>query len=157
MVAGRPPFEGENLLALSKAILEGSVPTLTGQSSPMSGVVSRALNKSQSQRYQTVADLVGDLKAMMTPSSRVTSQPEMPSIAVLPFADLSPQKDQDYFCEGMAEEIINALTALEGKGCEPCRGSPRLRPVPPPPLRGGSFERETLCRIRMHHTPSAMN
>ena len=38
----------------------------------------------------------------------------MPSIAVLPFADMSPEKDQDYFCEGMAEEIINALTKLEG-------------------------------------------
>jgi len=37
-----------------------------------------------------------------------------PSIAVLPFADMSPEKDQDYFCDGMAEEIINALTRLEG-------------------------------------------
>ena len=33
---------------------------------------------------------------------------------MLPFADMSPEKDQDYFCEGMAEEIINALTKLEG-------------------------------------------
>ena len=39
---------------------------------------------------------------------------DVPSIAVLPFDDMSPQKDQDYFCEGMAEEIINALTGLEG-------------------------------------------
>jgi adenylate cyclase len=35
------------------------------------------------------------------------------SIAVLPFADLSREKDQEYFCEGVAEEIINALTRLE--------------------------------------------
>ena len=35
------------------------------------------------------------------------------SIAVLPFADMSPQKDQDYFCEGIAEEIINALSRIE--------------------------------------------
>jgi TolB-like protein/Tfp pilus assembly protein PilF len=35
------------------------------------------------------------------------------SIAVLPFADMSPAKDQDYFCEGIAEEIINALTKLD--------------------------------------------
>jgi TolB-like protein/tetratricopeptide (TPR) repeat protein len=34
------------------------------------------------------------------------------SVAVLPFTDLSPQKDQDYFCEGLAEEIINALTKI---------------------------------------------
>ncbi len=36
------------------------------------------------------------------------------SIAVLPFADMSPEKDQDYFCEGMAEEIINALASIKG-------------------------------------------
>ena len=35
-----------------------------------------------------------------------------PSIAVLPFADMSAEKDQDHFCEGMAEEIINALTKM---------------------------------------------
>ena len=37
-----------------------------------------------------------------------------PSIAVLPFVDMSPDRDQDYFCEGMAEEILNALTRIEG-------------------------------------------
>jgi serine/threonine-protein kinase len=36
------------------------------------------------------------------------------SIAVLPFADLSPGKDQEYFADGMAEEIVNALAHLEG-------------------------------------------
>lgn len=35
-----------------------------------------------------------------------------PSIAVLPFIDLSPDKDQSYFCEGVAEEILNALTKI---------------------------------------------
>jgi len=40
-------------------------------------------------------------------------QPE-PSIAVLPFADMSPDKDQDHFCEGMAEEIINSLARIQG-------------------------------------------
>jgi TolB-like protein/Tfp pilus assembly protein PilF len=35
------------------------------------------------------------------------------SIAVLPFQDMSPQKDQEYFCDGMTEEILNALTHVE--------------------------------------------
>ncbi len=35
-----------------------------------------------------------------------------PSIAVLPFVDMSPDKDQGYFCEGVAEEILNALTKI---------------------------------------------
>ena len=38
----------------------------------------------------------------------------LPSIAVLPFRDMSSGKDQDYFCEGIAEELINALTQIEG-------------------------------------------
>jgi adenylate cyclase len=37
---------------------------------------------------------------------------DAPSIAVLPFLDLSPEKDQGYFCEGVAEEILNALTRI---------------------------------------------
>ncbi|MCW8925433.1 MAG: tetratricopeptide repeat protein [Xanthomonadales bacterium] len=36
------------------------------------------------------------------------------SIAVLPFVDMSPDKDQDHFCEGMAEEIINSLARIQG-------------------------------------------
>ena len=36
--------------------------------------------------------------------------PGKPSIAVLPFADLSPAKDQGYFCDGMVEEIVTALS-----------------------------------------------
>ena len=34
-------------------------------------------------------------------------------MAVLPFVDMSPQKDQEYFCDGMAEELINALTQID--------------------------------------------
>jgi len=34
------------------------------------------------------------------------------SIVVLPFADLSPQKDQEYFCDGMTEEIITDLSRV---------------------------------------------
>ena len=37
-----------------------------------------------------------------------------PSIAVLPFADMSPGKDQEYFSDGIAEEILNALAQVEG-------------------------------------------
>ncbi len=39
---------------------------------------------------------------------------ETPSIAVLPFADMSPGKDQEYFSDGIAEEILNALAQVEG-------------------------------------------
>ena len=36
------------------------------------------------------------------------------SVAVLPFVDLSPHRDHEYFCDGMAEEILNALARLPG-------------------------------------------
>src|SRR5215471_10832864 len=36
------------------------------------------------------------------------------SIAVLPFADMSPSRDQEYLCDGLAEELINALTQIDG-------------------------------------------
>jgi adenylate cyclase len=39
---------------------------------------------------------------------------EISAIAVLPFADMSPGRDQDYLCEGLAEELINALTQIDG-------------------------------------------
>jgi eukaryotic-like serine/threonine-protein kinase len=43
-----------------------------------------------------------------------TTSPPEKSIAVLPFVDLSEIKDQEYFCDGMSEEIINALAKVEG-------------------------------------------
>ncbi|HEX4972586.1 MAG TPA: winged helix-turn-helix domain-containing protein, partial [Steroidobacteraceae bacterium] len=39
---------------------------------------------------------------------------DLPAIAVLPFMDMSPNRDQDYFCEGLAEELIDALTHVDG-------------------------------------------
>src|SRR5204862_8102726 len=39
---------------------------------------------------------------------------QISSIAVLPFADMSPGRDQDYLSEGLAEELINALTHIDG-------------------------------------------
>jgi adenylate cyclase len=47
-----------------------------------------------------------------SPAPRPVEKDERPSIAVLPFADMSPERDQAYFCEGVAEEILNALTRI---------------------------------------------
>ncbi|NOR53341.1 MAG: tetratricopeptide repeat protein, partial [Candidatus Aminicenantes bacterium] len=43
----------------------------------------------------------------------VSLSPDKPSIAVLPFIDLSPQKDQTYFCDGIADELINRISRIE--------------------------------------------
>ncbi|MDA0707362.1 MAG: hypothetical protein O2907_08730 [Proteobacteria bacterium] len=49
-------------------------------------------------------------------ASSEAESPTVPakSIAVLPFADLSPEGDQEYFSEGIAEEILNVLVRIEG-------------------------------------------
>ena len=114
MLTGQQPFLGENLLSLSGAIQQDPPPALTGDSSSLSGVVVRSLDKSQSQRYQAVTDLLDDLRNATASVTKATGQPDVPSIAVLPFDNMSADPEQQYFCEGMAEEIINALTALDG-------------------------------------------
>lgn len=59
---------------------------------------------------------VGDAKDTDAPSPQPAATPKpapRKSIAVLPFTDLSPDRDQTYFCDGIAEELINALTRIE--------------------------------------------
>ena len=118
MLAGTPPFQGENLLSISNAILERDQPPLAGSSSSAQSVITRALRKDRSLRCQSVTDLLAELRNLQSSPDASTvvtpTQPDVPSIAVLPFADMSREKDQDYFCEGLAEELIDALARLEG-------------------------------------------
>ncbi|MDP6581973.1 MAG: tetratricopeptide repeat protein, partial [Vicinamibacterales bacterium] len=117
MLAGEPPFRGENLLAISKAILEGQPPPLPRASVSMEPVIGRSLNKSREQRYQAITDLLDELWTTGGGSDATapkSAEPTVPSIAVLPFANMSADPEQEYFCDGMAEEIINALSPIDG-------------------------------------------
>ena len=114
MLAGVSPFRGDNLLAVSKAILESPTPTLTGEAGALNGAVIRALRKSGVSRYQAVTELLDELRSVTATTAPVSNESEVPSIAVLPFTDMSPAKDHDYFCEGMAEELINGLSGVDG-------------------------------------------
>ena len=114
MLKGQQPFQGDNLLAISKAILERPTPTLSGAAAALNDVVARALSKSESGRYQAVSELVDELGTVRETTVPASNQPEAPSIAVLPFDNMSADPEQEYFCDGMAEEIINALTKLDG-------------------------------------------
>ena len=67
------------------------------------------LRKSPAERFQTVADLRATLElASGTPVEKTAS------IAVLPFANMSRDADDEYFSDGLGEEIINALTQIAG-------------------------------------------
>ena len=117
MLAGEQPFRGDNLLSISNAIREHEPPPLRDAASVVDYVVHRALEKRQGERYQGVSELLDDLvraSPELGPATTGTAGRELPSIAVLPFDNMSADPEQRYFCEGMAEEIINALTALEG-------------------------------------------
>ena len=65
--------------------------------------------------YCFVAELAGTEPAAEPKVVEPPAVPsELPAIAVLPFMDMSPSRDQDYFCEGLAEELIDALTHVDG-------------------------------------------
>ena len=49
---------------------------------------------------------------LQVPAQTVSEAEEIPSIAVLSFNDMSPDKDQEWFCDGISEEIINNLTRI---------------------------------------------
>jgi serine/threonine-protein kinase len=119
MLSGRRAFHGDTAADTMSAILKEDPPELPGgapNSSPaLAVIVRRCLEKKPEERFQSARDLGFALESVSAErTASILAEPEAPSIAVLPFADMSPQKDQDYFCEGMAEEIINALTKVEG-------------------------------------------
>jgi len=73
-------------------------------------VISKTLQKDSRQRYQTARELVSDLKAAMAPGIQLPKQEK--SIVVLPFENLSPDPDQEYFSDGLTEEVISDLSAV---------------------------------------------
>jgi len=77
----------------------------------LQNVIERALQKNPEQRYGSMDEMLSDLKKIAT--GGMTKKSTTTSIAVLAFGDMSPQKDQDYLCEGLAEELINALTKIK--------------------------------------------
>ncbi len=84
--------------------------------------IQRCLAKAPEDRYESTGDLAKDLKVIQSLSAApIPSTRSQSSIAVLPFANMSTDPEQEYFCDGMAEEIINALTQR--------RYMERLRPV----------------------------
>jgi len=117
MITGQLPFKGEHEAAIIYSILnETPEPLARYKANVAEGLqraIEKALEKNREIRYQHIDDFRADLKKLPKEAeSHITKQ--QPSIAVLPFTNLSADKEQEYFCDGMAEEIINALTQVEG-------------------------------------------
>jgi serine/threonine protein kinase/tetratricopeptide (TPR) repeat protein len=123
MATGKQPFVGNTPAVIFNAILSTN-PTSPIQLAPelpgeLDRIINKALEKDRKLRYQSASDLLADLQRLKRDldSGRAVAAVEtarVPSLAVLPFANMSGDKEQEYFSDGLAEEIINALTKLSG-------------------------------------------
>ena len=81
----------------------------------------RCLKKSATERFQNMQEVQAALESLRAPTQPISTRsfsiraerPEA-SIAVLPFANLSADQENEYFSDGLTEEIINALTHVPG-------------------------------------------
>ena len=129
MLTGERAFHGASGLETLAAVLRDS-PRDLAQAGPdvppeVREVVTRCLRKDPDQRFQSMGDVKGALEeiyfatrsGVLNLTSGVWQRPARsrltPSIAVLPFLNLSSDKENEYFSDGLAEDVINALTRLE--------------------------------------------
>lgn len=120
MATGHRAFPGNTAAAIFDSILHKSPDRPSGFNVDLPNefqkIIEKALEKDRKLRYQSAAEVHVDLQRLKRlPHSEIKSVTKHPySIAVLPFVDMSPEKDQEYFCDGVAEELINALTKIKG-------------------------------------------
>lgn len=123
MVSSRLPFRSDHEQATIYAILyvepdpvqchRPDIPSRLGQ------VVTIALRKDPRERFQDMEGLLSELRSARddletaNQSTRRSAEKAVPSIAVLPFVDMSPDKSQAYFGEGIAEELIHTLARIK--------------------------------------------
>jgi len=114
MLAGTGPFGKKSYQALIYSILNEPPEPLTARRPdiprPLEASVRKALEKDRSRRYQSMAEMLKDLKAARTSGTSPAKAEK--SVIVLPFVDISPGKDNEYFSDGMTEEIITDLSAV---------------------------------------------
>ena len=133
MLAGAQPFTGPSHSDIMVSILEREPKPLAHQlSETLDFVITKALSKDRDDRYQTARDLLADLRRIKTrllpetvavstfaappfarPATTSGATSVSQSIGVLPFLNMSADPENEYFCDGLAEEIINALTKIE--------------------------------------------
>ena len=129
MLAGKRAFAGRAAVETMIAILKDPAPevsVLGMEITPeLNRLVAHCLEKNPGERFQSAGDLAFHLRSILSGSAtarpesgktETAGRPAALSIVVLPFANLSPDPDpdQEYFCDGMTEEIIAALCKIRG-------------------------------------------
>jgi serine/threonine protein kinase/tetratricopeptide (TPR) repeat protein len=115
MLTGRPPFRGNKVAEVMDTIVKAA-PDIAGEMPrgmpiEVERIITRSLAKEPAARYQKIDDLLSGLIAARK-QVEARSRDRNPSIAVLPFTDMSMKKDQEYFCDGIAEELTNGLARI---------------------------------------------
>ncbi len=123
MLAGRTPFTGPTAQAIIAQRFTNPPPPLKGAREGLpewvEQAVMKALAKEASDRFATAAQFSQALKApgaSTPPGMTTTTTPtatSTKSIAVLPFVNMSADPENEYFSDGIAEEIINALSKVQ--------------------------------------------
>jgi serine/threonine protein kinase/Tfp pilus assembly protein PilF len=120
MLTGKLPFQAPNAVAMLHAI-QTQEPRPVRAVRPeipafLENAALRALRKKPAERYQTIREMLSDLSAPGNTGAvrMATDIAEAPTIAVLPLINISPDPENDYICDGLAEELINGLTQIAG-------------------------------------------
>jgi eukaryotic-like serine/threonine-protein kinase len=123
MLTGKAAFRGDSGLSTMVAILRDTPPP-PSQIAPavpreLDHLVTRCLEKLPERRFPGMSEVRAALEgiAAMLTGSHSAERPASPcpaSIAVLPFANLSSDKENEFFSDGLTEEIMNALAKIEG-------------------------------------------
>ena len=117
MITGQRPFTADYDQAVMYAILNAKHRPVSGLRAdipaPFEQIINRCLEKVPAARYPDAGALVEELRRIED-GSTVSRKATTKSIAVLPFADISPEKDNRYFSDGLTEEIVAKLSRLRG-------------------------------------------
>ena len=116
LATGGRPFGGESSAALMTAILRDNPVPIDERRpdlpQPFARVVSRCLAKRPSDRIQTARDVYNELRALQSDARPAPPAAEKPSIVVLPFENRSADPDNEYFSDGLTDEIITDLSQI---------------------------------------------
>jgi serine/threonine protein kinase/tetratricopeptide (TPR) repeat protein len=113
MLSGRRAFSGDSNYAIMDGIVKGNPPPLQ-TSAVLEKIVQCCLAKHPSERFQTMSEVNIALEQVFKEKLAQSPVEQQPSIAVLPFVNMSGDKEQEYFSDGLAEEIINTLAQISG-------------------------------------------
>src|SRR5262245_53165883 len=108
ILSGRPPFGGDTVLEVLNAIVSRE-PHLLETSPDLQRIVMRCLAKDPADRFESMSEVKEALAQLI-----VHKEKEQPSVAVLPFANLSANAANEYFSDGLTEELISELAQIPG-------------------------------------------